>query len=143
MYIEKINYNSAAYQEALQLRDIILRQPLGLQFSPEDIAAEVAQDHFACYNSENQIIGCFTMVKYDEKRYKMRQVAVNSSLQQQGIGRLMLQFAQRWASEKGANCIFCHARAEAGNFYLKNGYQIIGVPFTEVGIEHYKMEICW
>ena len=37
--IARIEYGSADYAQALALRDLVLRRPLGLQFSAEELAA--------------------------------------------------------------------------------------------------------
>lgn len=70
----------------------------------------------------------------------MKQVAVEPSWQQKGIGKMLVEAAEDYARESGYDIIFCHARETAVPFYLKRGYEISGAPFTEVTIPHVYME---
>lgn len=142
-----VAHNSPAYLQTVALRDAVLRRPLGLQFTPEQLATEADQYHLAGYlnlsadeNALPSIVCCLILQKTDlSSRIKMRQVAVVEILQKQGIGGALCQFAEQWAAQQGYAYIYCHARDIAVPFYQKLGYQIEGAPFTEVGIKHYKM----
>ena len=69
----------------------------------------------------------------------MRQLAVKSSLQGKGYGTLLVKFSENNVREFGYARIELHARENAVNFYMKFDFKIIGEPFYEVGILHYKM----
>ena len=67
-------------------------------------------------------------------------MAVVSGLQGKGIGKVLLQFAENIARDRGYKKIMMHARKTAVGFYEKLGYKKTGGEFEEVTIPHYVME---
>ena len=137
--IKTFNYHSPEYKQALQLRDKILRKPLGLQFSEAELKKDEHDIHFGLFEEE-KIVACLTLTKTDNGKMKMRQVAVYDTAQGKGLGSKLSVAAEEYAKENGYHTMFCHARKAASNFYLKLGYKIIGDEFTEVNIPQYEME---
>lgn len=137
--IKTFSYHSTEYQQALQLRDKILRKPLGLRFTEAELKKDEADTHFGLFE-EGKIVACLTLTASENKRMKMRQVAVDDSVQTKGLGRELSLAAEKYALEKGYHIMFCNARKVASGFYLKLGYKIVGDEFTEVNIPHYLME---
>lgn len=136
-----IAHNCPQYWAAVALRDEVLRRPLGLQYSPEQLAAEHNQHHFATYNQSGSLVSCLILQDTDKKLHlKMRQVAVLPALQRHGVGKQMVLDAEQWALQNGYTHIECHARDTAVPFYRHLGYHTIAEPFVEVGITHYLME---
>lgn len=132
-----LDYGSIDYQEAVNLREEILRKPLGLLFTKEDLAAEKDHVHIAGFLDQEM---CATAVLVsDGHQMKMKRVALKVSFQGKGIGSALMQFCERYAKEHGFTSIYCHARSTAVSFYLKNQYDIEGGPFEEVGLPHLKM----
>jgi predicted GNAT family N-acyltransferase len=70
----------------------------------------------------------------------MRQVAVDTAIQQQGIGKKLIAFAEKFAKENSVTHIECNARETAVPFYQKMKYEVVGAPFLEVGIPHFFMQ---
>lgn len=136
---EIVKYNSATYWQCVALRDKILRQPLNLQFSKEELQAEYQQIHFAVKQNEN-IVACLSLVPQNNGQIKMRQVCVDTTVQTQGLGKLIVANAEKWAKENNYTQMYCHARESACIFYEKLHYVKKGKMFVEVGIPHYKME---
>ena len=66
----------------------------------------------------------------------MRYVAVSSSKQKSGIGRMMNEEFEAESLRRGYSRIYAHARGYALEFYIKLGYEAFGEPFTEVTIPH-------
>lgn len=139
LIFEIIPHGSPQYLEAVALRDLVLRQPLGLHFTPEQLAAEATEVHICAYH-KGELVACLSLVPEPESKIKMRQVAVSSQQQQSGIGKQLVQFAELWAKQNNYTCIHCHARDAAVPFYLKLGYYTIGDEFIEVNIPHRYME---
>ncbi|HRI28633.1 MAG TPA: GNAT family N-acetyltransferase [Chitinophagales bacterium] len=140
-----VTYGSEAYNQTVALRTQILRKPLNLHFTPQQLAEEVNQVHFATFShaqtTEPQILACLILVPNEQtKQVKMRQVAVADHIQKQGVGAQLVRFAENWAVQQGYTLMYCHARDTAVPFYLKLGYAVVGEGFTEVGIPHYYME---
>lgn len=136
--IRIVPHGSQGYLEALELRRRILRWPLGLEYSEEQIAAESPEFHFTA-TLDGAIVGCLSMAPQNCSVVKMRQVAVDVALQSQGIGAAMVAASEEWATSQNYSQIELHARDVAVAFYLKLGYRVVGDEFVEVGIPHRKM----
>ncbi|HOY14528.1 MAG TPA: GNAT family N-acetyltransferase [Saprospiraceae bacterium] len=133
-----IDFGSSEYEESIILRDLVLRKPLGMQFLPEDLAAEYDSFHLVIKEHE-EIIACLVLKPIDQKILKMRQVAVHPTRQGKNIGRQLVEFSEAITKSKGYDTIELHARKTAVPFYLRLGYEIIGDEFLEVNIPHFKM----
>lgn len=138
--IQIVPFGSNLHKETLKLREEILRKPLGMKFSQADLDKEFDDIHIAMFDANKNILGCLVLSKGENKRIKMRQVAVKESEQKTGVGSLLVGFSEEWSREQHFNVIYCHARDNAVPFYLKHRYVKVGEPFTEVNIVHYKME---
>ena len=137
--LSEIPFGSPEYDEAIGLRDLVLRQPLKLQFTPEQIGEEWDSLHLGIYQSGGPLLGCLTLKPVQEGVWKMRQVAVHPDWQGKGLGRLLVQFAENHLIRIGANRIELHARDTAVPFYQAQDYLIYDAPFYEVGIPHRAM----
>lgn len=139
MEIKLVPHYSKDYWKCVRLRDKILREPINLMFSEEELYLENDQIHVGCFEGE-KVVGCFSLVKLNSDSLKMRQVCVDSDTQQQGIGKKMMQYAEKWAKENNYTTIECHARESAVPYYEKHGYQTEGKLFREVSLPHLKMK---
>jgi GNAT superfamily N-acetyltransferase len=137
--IREVRYGSAAYRDTVALRDAILRKPLGLQISPEDLAGEDKSYHLACYQG-TRLLACLVLRPLEGGQIKMRQVAVIADRQGQGIGTALVRYSEAFAEKAGYCRMILHARDTAVAFYEKLGYTRIGDRFAEVTIPHWQME---
>jgi len=135
LLIGDVAFGSAAYDECVRLRNEILRAPLGLTFTPEDVDQDRNDFHLEC-RSGGRLVGCLVLTPKGAGEIKMRQVAVASDLQGAGIGRRLVEFAERYAAERGFTLMTMHARATAVRFYEKLGYDVVSEEFVEVTIPH-------
>ena len=136
--MEIIAYNSPEYHEMLALRYKILRAPLGLNFSEEDLQQEKDDIFIACRENGN-IIGCCILTRLTDKAIKLRQMAVDNHLQGKNIGRNVLLFAEQYAAKHGYATMKLNARKTAVGFYAKYGFMVSGDEFLEIGIPHFLM----
>ena len=136
--IKTFEYNTPLYQQALTLRDCVLRKPLGLSFTAAELKKDEHDTHFGLFEGET-ILACLILTETENHRMKMRQVAVDDKHQGQGLGKKLNQAAEQYALEQGFNIMFCHARKTAVPFYQSMGYKIVGNEFVEVNIPHYVM----
>ncbi|MEP7218840.1 MAG: GNAT family N-acetyltransferase [Bacteroidota bacterium] len=136
--IRLIAHRSPTYEETVALRDDILRRPLGLSFTPEQLGAEGADYHLACY-LDGALAGCLILTPIDDNALKMRQVAVAEEMQGKGVGRALVERSEEIGREKGFREIVLNARETAVPFYDRLRYERIGERFEEVGIPHWKM----
>lgn len=139
MALKIIDHGSVEYQQMLKLRDEILRRPLGLIFSKEEIEKEKDNLLIAAYE-DDQMLGCGMLVEEGPETVRLRQMAVPDNFQGKGIGKALMQFAENLARDRGYKKITMHARKNAVGFYQKMGYEKIGDEFEEITIPHYIME---
>lgn len=137
--IKIFNCPSSEYSKALGLRYRILRVPLGLEFTEEELKKDEADIHFGLFEGD-EIIACLTLTECESNRMKMRQVAVDNNCQGKGLGQKLSLAGEEYARKKGFEIMFCNARKTAVPFYEKLGYKIVSDEFTEVNIPHYTME---
>ena len=137
--IYEIVHGSPAYWATVDLRNSILRKPLGLQFSAQELEAEATSHHLACYRGD-RLVGCLVLCPFDGGDVRMRQVAVVPELQGRGIGKALVECAEAFARKMGYRRVNLHARESAVAFYEKLGYSRRGDRFEEVTIPHWAME---
>lgn len=123
----------------VQLRNEILRKPLGLVFDKDELEQE-KEDILMGAFEEDRLLGCCLMTKVDPVTLRLRQMAVPNNMQGKGVGRALMIFAENIARDLGYKRLCMHARSTAVGFYQKLGYHIAGNEFTEVTIPHYVME---
>ncbi len=136
--IREVSHGTDEYGQTIALRLAVLRQPLGLNFSPEELAAESTDIHLAAFQ-EGQVIACLVLVPKNEAEIKMRQVAVRPDRQGSGIGSELVRASEALAKERGFALMSLHARDSAVHFYERLDYHVEGDTFEEVTIPHVKM----
>jgi len=139
MALKIIDHGTREYQQMIKLREDILRKPLGLAFSPEELDEEKNNLLIGAFE-DGDILGCCMLVEEKAGVVKLRQMAVLNILQGKGIGRALMQFAENLARDHGYKVLTMHARKNAVGFYEKMGYKVTGPEFLEVSIPHYEME---
>jgi N-acetylglutamate synthase-like GNAT family acetyltransferase len=139
MALKQIDHGTKEYQQMVQLRDSILRKPLGLSFSPEELEKESEDILIACVD-DGDMLGCCVLSEISPETVRLRQMAVPDKLHGKGIGASIMSFAETLAKDKGYRCVTMHARDTAIGFYEKFGYKIKGSQFREVNLPHHIME---
>jgi len=180
--------NPNLYSQTLNLRNQLLRLPIGLDLFQEDLSKEVNHITLAAITvpvsivaksnvnncttnpkeidtdnseakeetqqleqeaqtekniEEGKVVGCIILapIEGDEKTMKIRQMAVSSEVQGQGLGSKLLRSAEEHAKRLGKTRLYLHGRAHAVGFYLKSGYvKLTEKEFLELGIPHHAME---
>lgn len=139
MALKIIEHGSKEYRQMVDLRFQLLRKPLGLDFTAEDLEKE-KDDILIGIFDDDLLEGCCILTKIAPQTVKLRQMAVNSGLQGKGIGRVLMTFAENVARDRGMRRMVMHARKSAIGFYEKLGYRTCSEEFLEVTIPHYEME---
>ncbi|MDO3411589.1 GNAT family N-acetyltransferase [Saccharibacillus sp. CPCC 101409] len=134
----RITFGSPEYAQGLRLRDEVLRRPLGMNIANDDLSGDAGALHAGAFAGE-RLVGTLLLRALDERTLQMKQVAVNEALRGAGIGRRLVEYAERLAAEQGYDAIVLNARDVAVAFYEKLGYAREGEMFTEIGIPHYRM----
>lgn len=139
MALKIIDHGTPEYQQMVKLRDDILRKPLGLKFTPEELQKEKDNLMMVAFE-DDQMLGCCMLVEEEPQTVRLRQMAVINDLQGKGIGKALMTFAENLARDRGYKMITMHARQNAVGFYEKMGYRKVGEAFEELTIPHYIME---
>ena len=136
--LAQIDCGSDRYRELVAFRRRILRTPLGLDFTPRQLADEQADIHIAAY-FEGELVGCVVLTAVDRSVVRLRQMAVHPDHQGRGVGAQIVSFAEALAAERGYRDIILNARESAVGFYERTGYVATGEIFIEVTIPHRRM----
>jgi predicted GNAT family N-acyltransferase len=143
--IELIEYNSAEFQQACQLRYELFFAEHGL---PGNIVQDDRQaDYFhAAIVISGSVVAYGQLVPQDNSMfpnmYQICQMVVKPSYQGQNFGSRILLFLIEQAKKEGAIALTLHARTTAVGFYQKFGFQTYGTEFpsTTTGIPHITMK---
>ena len=139
MPLKQIDHGSKEYEQMIKLRFEILRKPLHLDFSKEELEKEKHDILIGAFE-DDKMLGCCLLTKVDKHCVRLRQMAVQNNLQGKGIGASLMNFAENVARDHGYKRIIMHARKTATGFYEKLGYTVTGKEFIEISIPHMVME---
>lgn len=139
MALKQIAHGSKDYEQMVNLRYEILRKPVGLSFSPDELEKEKNDILIGAFEDE-KIMGCCLVTQVDGHVAKLRQMAVQKNMQGMGIGESMMSFAENITRDRGYRILMMHARDSAIGFYERFGYKVRGDQFIEVNLQHHVME---
>lgn len=139
MALKIIDHGTPEYRQMVKLRDDILRKPLGLGFTEQELEKEKENMLIGAFEDED-MLGCCMLVEQGPDTVRLRQMAVLNDLQGKGIGRALMNFAENLARDRGFKTISMHARKVTIGFYEKMGYKVASDEFIEITIPHYVME---
>jgi len=139
MALKMIEFGSKEYDQMVALRLQMLRKPLGLEFTNEELAKEASNILLGCFD-EDVLEGCCMLVEVAPRIIRLRQMAVLSGLQGKGIGRVLMSFAENVARDRRYHKIIMNARVTSIPFFEKLGYHVTGNQFIDLTIPHVVME---
>jgi predicted GNAT family N-acyltransferase len=135
----QISIHDPEYEQEKDLRNRVLRLPLGLVLSGTDLREEDRQVHLVALDDSGRVIGC-VLVFVQGETARIRQMAIEARYQKQGIGTELVKQAETAARTRHAFKVTLHARVSSRGFYEKQGYAASKDVFTEVTIPHIAME---
>ena len=138
--IREITTTDPAYPQVWELRDAVLRRPLGHSLHNDDTSRDHLERIFIAEDESGHVVACVMLRPLPGGAFKLRQMAVLPEMQGSGVGKALVEAAEAavWAS--GATRIGMNARELVLPFYQKLGYIAEGEVFTEVGISHRFMQ---
>ncbi len=137
--IEEAPFGSPEYDAVTELRRELLRRPLGLDFTAEELEQERHDTHLAAHD-DGRLVGTLLLRALDARTARIMRMAVVPEQQGRAIGRALVRHAEALARERRFEVLMMHARSTAVGFYEKCGYSIVGDEFIEQGIPHIRME---
>src|SRR2546429_9893390 len=90
----EVEYGSPEYEATLALRDAILRKPLGLHFTQDELASEKSSRHVACYSGQ-RLAGGFVFGARSEGGVQVRKIGVGPDLPREGGCRGMGGYSRK------------------------------------------------
>lgn len=123
---------------ALALRDSVLYEPFGIDPGDRDEASAREGVHAVVIEGE-RVAGYGRLVP-SEAGWRLRQVAVDPSMQGSGIGTLVVRALLRQAARSGEHRIWLAAREPAVGFYEALGFAVVEEDYpTPTGMRHVRM----
>lgn len=133
--ITEIQHDSDGYRDMVALRYRVLREPLGLDYTPEFLAAEAHDRHFAVWR-DGALVGGAILHDYGNGIARLRQVVVAPEAQGTGVGKALVSHFEHTARAMGFHTARLLSREEVRGFYEALGYRADGEPFIEVTLPH-------
>ena len=125
-------------EEALELRQRVFSIEQGVDPAADQDGRDPEALHVVAF-AEGALCGtCRLLIEGDVAR--LGRMVVDARSRRRGIGRAVLDVAERMADEAGAQRVALHAQVAAADFYAASGYAERGEPFVEEGISHVAME---
>ncbi|MBB3204510.1 hypothetical protein FHS27_000274 [Rhodopirellula rubra] len=138
MKIIEIEWCSPEYQSELELRHEVLRGPLGLKLTPEELDGEHAQMHFGVLEND-ELVATLVAQPQSSGVVQFRQMAVRTDQQRSGKGTELIKHCEEKIREQGFSEVQLDARQTCVPFYEKLGYQPVGDIFERITLKHQKM----
>ena len=132
-----VDFGSSRYDELVELRYKVLLEPLGLKFLDSFRHKEVSYLHIGCLDSlEDKLVGGLILAPVNDEDIRLMQVAVSPSCQGEGIGRALVEYAQKRAKEEAHFSATPEAQENLakGEAWLANKATEEGVIKTESGL---------
>ena len=146
MALSKIHIKTISAETTHIVRHPVLRPGMAIEscILPGDELKSTI--HLGAYD-QNTLLGVCTILDspkngpFTVPNGQVRGMAVRSSTQNNGVGRLLVEEAESHAKSRSFHIMWMNARKGAAGFYLAMGYRIVGSEF-EVPIfgPHYVMK---
>ena len=130
--------DAAELDRALALRERVFSGEQGVDPAADRDGMDSEAMQFVAVDGERVIGTCRVLMRGDVAR--LGRMAVEPDERGRGLGAQLLEEAERAAASAGARRVLLHAQAAAVSLYARGGYERVGEPFMEEGIEHVTME---
>jgi predicted GNAT family N-acyltransferase len=134
----KLVTGDAELQEALEVRRQVFVREQGIS---EDLVFD-GHDREALHivvKDGQRVIGSARVQFLADNQAKLERMAILERYRRKGIGKEMLIFLDMVWKDKQVQRVIIHAQLEVVPFYKLCGFNELGLPFQEAGIEHIKM----
>lgn len=122
------------FKNYYDLRYKILRQPWGQPRGTEKDDYEPISQHFmAIDDASGELLGVVKLFEKEPGVAWFSHLAVASSHQKKGIGKLLLAHVEDLARGQGYQIIGCMSRLNTTEYFSRAGYRIAGLPANYFG----------
>lgn len=122
--LRQIQYGSAEYEMTRELRNRIMRAPIGLSIYDQDYTFEVNSRIVGAFDGSH-MLGCSIVGKLDGE-YCLDFLCIDDRVQKTGIGSILLNDVENWVKSQDIHLLILEARVTAQKFYEKHGYESYG-----------------
>ena len=135
-------WDSSFYREALILRNKELMASAGKAFLLAAPACERKDVHLIVKRNEH-VVGTAILHPVSKSYVQVKQVAVSSRCQGEGLGKELLIYAEQVARGLGFRYVFLTGRKQAWGFYEKLGYLALSEEYQEghLAMKVYKKDL--
>ena len=141
----KYSIKKITAKETYIVRHPVLRQGKPIESCEFDGDNLETTFHLGIFHKDKLVgISSFLLSKHpllsQELQYQLRGMAVIKEYQNLGLGKLILNHGENLLKKQNIEIVWCNAREKATNFYKKNDYKNIGLPFDIIDIgKHFVM----
>lgn len=132
----KIEIREAAIDEILPIRHQVLWPDKPFEFVK--VEDDATGKHFGLYLN-GQIVTVISLFA-DGQSLRFRKFATLAQFQNKGLGKKMMDFVVEYTRNNGFERLWCDARADALNFYNREGFVKFTEVFDKAGVAYYKIE---
>jgi predicted GNAT family N-acyltransferase len=125
-------------QEAFEVRRQVFVREQGISEDSVFDGHDREALHMVVKDGE-RVIGSARVQFLANNQAKLERMAILKRYRRKGIGREMLLFLDAILKDKQVQQVIIHAQLEVVPFYKLCGFDELGLPFQEAGIEHIKM----
>lgn len=131
-------------EETYEVRHPVLREGRPIEDCKFDNDDAPGTFHLGLF-IQDDLLGIVTYLKNNLEdlqgnQYQLRGMAILKKHQKRGFGNLLIKKGEDIIKQENGTIVWCNAREIAVDFYIKNGFKIIGKPFVipKIGL-HYVM----
>src|SRR5258708_34515455 len=97
MALRIIDHGTKEYQQMVNLRNEILRKPLGLALLADELEKEKDDVVMGAFEDDDRLLGGCMLTRMDPTTIRLRQMAVPNTMQGTGTGRAFMSFSEKFA----------------------------------------------
>lgn len=137
--IKQIAVGSPAYEQELEIRDLVLRKPIGRSIAQDDLSGEQQCTHFGIFEGD-RLLGTLYLKEESDRTMRVKQVAVREEWRKCGLGSKLFAYLFDYCRARGVRTLRLDARADASGFYQKLGFQKTGETVYYFRLPHFCMK---
>ncbi len=138
MTFRTIAFGSDDYRRIWELRETVLRKPLGLTLAAEDLEAERDHLHYGLFDAEETLAGSVIAVPLEPGIAKLSQMAIAPDFSGRGYGAQILRELEADLRSCGFHRVILHARSAVAGFSMKNR----DMPSPDLNSKRWAYPIC-
>jgi len=126
----------AHFKAYYALRYKVLREPGGHPKGTEKDDYEPISEHFMAVTETGEIVGAVKLYEKAPGIGHLSHLVVAQEYQHKGIGRMLIEAAEKRAREKGYQTLGAMSRLTATAYFEKYGFRITELPTLHLGTIH-------